>query len=1397
MNEKFLKERLVDNLKGTSSNINHKTSAIVEALNSLDRDKEWTKQINTNQIKSIITNSINQDELINKLVEALSDKKETKKQSLKESVEPKQKLNEGTSNFGNMIYLPLLAFYVYDEDRDEDSYDEKVCILDNSEVEDLVSDLEEFNDETKEIAYELDIDEDGNQMYGDGLNLEDITLEAESGYYDGAYIKCNNEKYFDYLDEDVKKAQIERFTNFLNEMKSKYGLTQLKVGARFSNGETWYDIDESLDDTQNLINDAKKFVKENGKEVKVKGLVSSNECVIDTFPEDFNEMVKLFNTKFDVYDEDSELERFKIKVKSTNENLKESEDEIYIYQFPKDINLNYVRQSINLTSCNSIKLVGKVGKGGDQPGDILISGTKADLEKFADDYFDYTLNPDYLYEEDEFDTSLIKPLSMKYSFDKKLSEKFDKEEIKKDIERRFTKEDLDNYSTRTLTFAYLMGMKPEDCEGMDVEPEFTEEQLNEYDEVNGIVYEIQHSLGENLKEDYDPLYDALKDSGKSPMFEFDDGTVYGVEYKDGKLYAGSITNNGIMREYELEYDNDLDIDANLQNLYDKIIEGEPNLLGERLKEDNNPLARKMGAKFLPPKDYGVKKKRPRYVYEVYWYTDEDCSDDPIFKKFPSNKAREQWYEQHKDDPDKFSMCADLDGYNVNENYDVTIKDKKTGETKTLKNRTDNQLDKLEQNKNIDIVSTEPIDEKLKEDREKNISSKSIKENKLKEMNDYFAYMDKDYADLLDSNVDVYDIKSFVEKESNGEYTTHYTDKYAIIVCANGKGCVVDYEAVGQDFDSVDSEIRFGIVENKDGEYTDEKGVKHRTISLVATHNVKTTPKEVMEKAPKETMKYRDFFRKYNYNDRCAYNFKDLAKYINANNGIQEGCNSKKKSRKLKEGYIGQTLYDFLNDCIDPDLIENVNLWGDDDVIYEGDYEGAIDEYGDNEFIEFDCGMDKVVVNVDTSVQYQITDYYVDVQDFIDFFNGDEIEVYDLNSGETLFSGYKDECPDDVLEKIFISFDAPKFISINIEENEDSDDDDDFDESLKEGNNPLYRVVKDPKGNGYCILKRVNEKDKFINDHSKETFATPEEAKAMLDKVDELHFMIDESLKEDHLEDREKLDFNLKDWYLKEYPDDELGKELNSDITLKDVYVYLSVYGGDGNNEYKDLYDYIGVGDSIVRERIFDKIANILGVDYDVIYHMWLGRGLKDSDILAFDENLKEDNKSFNDKMDFLAKDEDEAIDGYKKVIPTIDNKNVKTQLKKIETEEKAHKDYLTKVKSNKDIEYTEPLEEDTNLKCFKVTLKHDKGTKTIKTTATSEEQAKKQVLDSEKAPESAIVKVENCGNVIKEDTVKQDGKWVNKGNKGDTHGTFKTKKEADAQRKAMFVNKKPNTKWGK
>lgn len=42
---------------------------------------------------------------------------------------------------------------------------------------------------------------------------------------------------------------------------------------------------------------------------------------------------------------------------------------------------------------------------------------------------------------------------------------------------------------------------------------------------------------------------------------------------------------------------------------------------------------------------------------------------------------------------------------------------------------------------------------------------------------------------------------------------------------------------------------------------------------------------------------------------------------------------------------------------------------------------------------------------------------------------------------------------------------------------------------------------------------------------------------------------------------------------------------------------------------------------------------------------------------------------------------------------------------------------------------------------------------------------------------------------LSEDTVKRGNKWVNVGKSGKTHGEFRTKKQADAQRRAMFANK--------
>ena len=73
------------------------------------------------------------------------------------------------------------------------------------------------------------------------------------------------------------------------------------------------------------------------------------------------------------------------------------------------------------------------------------------------------------------------------------------------------------------------------------------------------------------------------------------------------------------------------------------------------------------------------------------------------------------------------------------------------------------------------------------------------------------------------------------------------------------------------------------------------------------------------------------------------------------------------------------------------------------------------------------------------------------------------------------------------------------------------------------------------------------------------------------------------------------------------------------------------------------------------------------------------------------EEAKEDKEDIPEthegQMDFLAKDEDEAIKGYKEVIKMTKNKHLAKQLNHIEDEEVAHKEFLELAKENPDATY--------------------------------------------------------------------------------------------------------------
>ncbi len=73
--------------------------------------------------------------------------------------------------------------------------------------------------------------------------------------------------------------------------------------------------------------------------------------------------------------------------------------------------------------------------------------------------------------------------------------------------------------------------------------------------------------------------------------------------------------------------------------------------------------------------------------------------------------------------------------------------------------------------------------------------------------------------------------------------------------------------------------------------------------------------------------------------------------------------------------------------------------------------------------------------------------------------------------------------------------------------------------------------------------------------------------------------------------------NIKQFYLENYPTDELGIELKDDTNFTGLLNELIT-----NN---DVYEYIGVGDSIIRERLFMELSEILKCSYDYVYNLWL------------------------------------------------------------------------------------------------------------------------------------------------------------------------------------------------
>lgn len=75
---------------------------------------------------------------------------------------------------------------------------------------------------------------------------------------------------------------------------------------------------------------------------------------------------------------------------------------------------------------------------------------------------------------------------------------------------------------------------------------------------------------------------------------------------------------------------------------------------------------------------------------------------------------------------------------------------------------------------------------------------------------------------------------------------------------------------------------------------------------------------------------------------------------------------------------------------------------------------------------------------------------------------------------------------------------------------------------------------------------------------------------------------------------------IREWYMAAYPTDDLGSAIREDVRFGDLF--------DALDAYQDVYALLGDGiDSVIRERCFQKLSEIMGVDYDYVYNQWLRR----------------------------------------------------------------------------------------------------------------------------------------------------------------------------------------------
>lgn len=135
----------------------------------------------------------------------------------------------------------------------------------------------------------------------------------------------------------------------------------------------------------------------------------------------------------------------------------------------------------------------------------------------------------------------------------------------------------------------------------------------------------------------------------------------------------------------------------------------------------------------------------------------------------------------------------------------------------------------------------------------------------------------------------------------------------------------------------------------------------------------------------------------------------------------------------------------------------------------------------------------------------------------------------------------------------------------------------------------------------AVSNRLDLKDEKTIAYSDNLEELKNKAYSLRDKYNNIYIINLETGSNIFINESYKENQNIKEWYIKTYPTDSLGNELKDTTTFQDLFEVLDSY----QDVYGALFKNKMEADSIIRERVFKELANIMDVDYGYIYDQWL------------------------------------------------------------------------------------------------------------------------------------------------------------------------------------------------